>query len=91
MTDANSVGRPDVPGTGRNLVAEYSSRLMAGLGKGPGYVALGFAEALAGAVLVYYGRDVSGYAAVVTAVNVGVFGGGAWKVSAEARNGGGVK
>jgi hypothetical protein len=58
-----------------------------GLGKGAGYVALAFFEAMLGAALAYFGKDLTGFAAVVVAVNAGVFGGGAWKAAAEAKNG----
>ena len=59
------------------------------LGKGAGYITLGFFEVSLGGVLAYLNRDLSGYALVVGAVNAGVFGGGAIKAAAEAKNGGG--
>jgi hypothetical protein len=65
------------------------SELVQLLGKGPGYVALAVAELGVGAWLAARGADLSGFALVLGAVNAGVYGGGAWKVAAEARNGGG--
>ncbi len=56
-------------------------------GKGPGYVLLGFAEVACGTWLASRGADLSGFALILGAVNAGVFGGGAWKAAAKARNG----
>jgi hypothetical protein len=58
------------------------------LGKGPGYVALAVAELGVGAWLAARGADLSGFALILGAVNAGVYGGGAWKAAAEAKNGG---
>jgi len=73
----------------RERLTELVARAGTGLGKGPGMVGLGFFEATLGAILAYTGKDLVGYAGVLTAINIGVYGGGAWKASAEAKNGNG--
>ncbi len=58
------------------------------LGKGPGYVVVALFEATAGVVLACLQVDLTGFAAVLTAINVPLFGGGAVKVWAQSKNGG---
>lgn len=61
------------------------------ISKGPGYILLAFAELGVGTFLAARGADLSGFALILGAVNAGVYGGGAAKAMAEAKNGGGVK
>ena len=61
--------------------------LLQKLGKGPGMMALAFTEVILAYFLSQGGTDLTGYALVLGAVNVPVFGGGAWKAHSEAKNG----
>ena len=65
-------------------VLEY---LFRSLGKGPGLTLVGLLQTGLGYTLALQGKDLAGFAYVVGAVNVGLFGGAAWKAAAEARNG----
>jgi len=61
-------------------------------GKGPGFLALAFFEVAAGFIIAYYKPDaLAGLATVLGAVNVPVYGGGAWKAAAEAKANGNAK
>jgi hypothetical protein len=61
--------------------------LLQKLGKGPGMMALAFTELILAYFLAKGGVDLNPYAVVIGAINVPVFGGGAWKAAAEAKNG----
>jgi hypothetical protein len=64
------------------------SELLQLAGKGPGYIALAFLEVAIAGGLLSRGIDGSAIAAAFGAINLGVYGGGAFKVASEARNGG---
>jgi hypothetical protein len=64
------------------IVLDY---LFRSLGKGPGLTLVGLLQTGLGYSLALAGKDLSGFAYVVGAVNVGLFGGGAIKAHAEAK------
>lgn len=67
------------------------SEIVSALGKGPGFLLLALIEVAITAILLAKGIDGTGIAAALGAINIPVYGGGAWKAAAEAKNGGGAK
>lgn len=57
-------------------------------GKGPGFMAFAFLCAAALFILTYLKVDVTPLTGPLSVLCVGLYGGGAWKASAEAKNGG---
>jgi len=59
-------------------------------GKGPGFMAFAFVELGVAALLLRAGVGGTDIGLALGPINVALYGGGAWKAAAEARNGGGT-
>ena len=59
------------------------STFLVSLGKGPGFILIAFAEVVAGGACAYLGKDLVGLATVFGAINVPLYGAGAWKASSD--------
>lgn len=58
------------------------------LGKGPGFMGLAMMEVIIGSALTAWaGVDATSLAVLYGAVNIPVYGGGAWKYAAKVKNG----
>ena len=75
-------------GGGSRFVSVVAS-LIQHVGKSAGYVGVGILEVAIGAALAYKHLDLTGFAAVLSAVNIPLYGGGALKSWSDSRNGGG--
>mgnify|MGYP001560333384 CR=1 FL=1 len=81
------MGGSEDTGGGMPGVLEKAVRLF---GRGPGFMGFAYLCAAALFVLTYLRVDVSGLTGPLGVVCVGLYGGGAWKAAAEARNGQGA-
>ena len=53
------------------------------LGKSPGFIVLALVEVVLAVTLIYIGKDVGYLPAIYGAINVPVYGAGAWKASSD--------
>lgn len=71
-----------------NMLAEYAGRFFSRFGKGEGFIFLAIIEvAIIVAVAIAQPEALANLTGPLGAVNIPVYGGGAWKAASEAKNG----